>query len=132
MKKKLERITSSKLSKTLDIPLSTLERDWIDTQGFYYRDITPQERDEYISEVIDALFGDTLISGEHRINQWEEGWRENLLAFMETHNIESLIPKYHGKHRLVHWKQKMILPLKPYFDYHIHQYKVSHQSYQIY
>jgi hypothetical protein len=121
MQKKLKRITPSVLSKTLDMPMSEITRDRLNAYCLLYTDITDQERDDYISEVIDALLGDIPVSGKERIDDWERGWKENLSLFVNNHNPNSLIPKYHGKSKLVHWMQKIVVPMTPNFDYLIHQ-----------
>ena len=66
------------------------------------------------------MHDDLPATGEHRLSEWEVGWTENIETFKRTRNLESLIPRYHGKHRLLHWKQRIIRPLVPCFDYRIH------------
>lgn len=45
---------------------------------------------------------------------------ENLEALKRERNPDLLVPRYHGKHDLVHWRQRIVRPLVPDFDYRIH------------
>ena len=90
-----------------------------------YEEISNQERDAYLLDVINLLFNESLNkdskpAGEYRLQEWEMGWTENLEALKNGKTFNDLLPKYHGKHKLVHWKQRMIRPITPYFDYTIH------------
>jgi len=83
-----------------------------------YRFLTETEYEEYMLSVINALVGgfNSPIAGNHRRHDWQSGWEENLKELKETKDIISLIPKYHGKHKYVRWRQRPILPLTPKFD----------------
>ena len=85
-----------------------------------YQDLTKEERDKYILNVLDVLLNDLTISGKHRIDEWENGWSQNLNLFKETRNIEYLIPKYHGKYNIVRWKGDVVKTITENFDYKIH------------
>jgi hypothetical protein len=90
-----------------------------------YEELTPEERDHYILEVVEELTrrgaDDTLRgAGQHRLPDWEKGWSEILVAFKRESTIDSLVPPYYGKQQLVRWKQRIIRPHVPYFDYRIH------------
>ena len=85
-----------------------------------YDDISDEELQKYVITFIDVLMSDIQKSGEHRINEWEVGWTENLINFQKSKNINDLIPKYHSKNRLVRWNQKMVNPKNKDFDYKLH------------
>ena len=79
-----------------------------------YEELTAKERDMYILEVVKLLLSDDLVAaGEHRLPEWEAGWTKALKDMQ-------LIPLYHGKHKLLHWKQRIVRPLVPDLDYYIH------------
>jgi len=84
-----------------------------------YRHVNPSERDDHINTSIKIIFEDLIAAGSKRLNQWESGWNQNLEEFTKTRNINSLIPKYHGKYTYLRWKQQIIKPLSPMFDYDI-------------
>ena len=108
----IENILGFEVSKEL--------RNRIDEYNLEYRYLTKDERDEYILNFVNVITNDITISGEHRISEWEKGWGENLNKFRETKNIEDLIPRYHGKNRIVKWMGEPVMTLVDNFDYKIH------------
>lgn len=114
-------ISVPEIEEVLQTSLSPALREQCLDADLRYEELTDQERDSYILEVVEVLTRNDLpVSGEHRFPEWEEGWAENLEALKKGQNLESLIPGYHGKHKLLHWKQRIIRPLVPYFDYRVH------------
>ena len=82
--------------------------------------MTPEERDRYILGVVECLLGDDLsTAGEHRLGRWEKGWEENLEAWKAERDPAVLVPHYHDGQTLVHWKQRIVRPLVPQFDFHV-------------
>lgn len=82
--------------------------------------LNDKELNDYLVDVINVLTNDILKSGEHRINEWEKGWNENLENFIKTKDFFDLIPKYHSKRNFVRWQQAIIKPEDKRFDYLIH------------
>lgn len=118
-------ITADEIEKVLHSALSPELRKECEELGLYYEEISDSERDNYIIEVVNLLVENMVNNsnkpaGEHRLQEWEKGWSENLEALLKGDNYSSLVPRYHGKHKLLHWRQRMIRPLEPYFDYKIH------------
>ncbi len=114
-------LTIEDFEQALQAPLSPALREQLRQADLRFAEITPEERDRYILEVVEVLAGQGhSAAGEKRLPEWESGWGQNLTEFLQTSRVESLIPKYHGKHRLLHWRQRMIRPLTPKFDYLIH------------
>jgi hypothetical protein len=113
-------ISISQIEEVLQTTLSsTLQKECLDA-NLLYEELTDKERDAYVLEVVEVLVrNDVSAAGEQRLPEWIDGWAENLKAFGATHNPESLVPGYHGKHRLLHWKQRIIRPLVSDFDYRI-------------
>ena len=124
--KKTFIINPTDIEEVLKSPLSTALRAECEKLNLCYEEITSEERDNYILEVINILFNnnnldkDSKPAGEVRLQEWENGWNENLEALKNGKNVNDLVPKYHGKHKLVHWRQRIIRPLVPNFDYKIH------------
>lgn len=116
----VNKITSEDIESILEYKISEKLKKVINEFDLSYEDITQQQKEDYILNVIKVLLSDIVQSGKHRINEWENGWSENLLEFKNSKNINSLIPKYHGKKRYAHWKQNIINPLTENFDYKIH------------
>ena len=110
--KELEKYLNTRFSKNM--------RDRIIAAGLRYKNITQEERDEYLLDVISTLMEDDIITaGEHRLPQWENGWSENLETFKTVRRIESIIPRYHSKFPLVRWKQNIIRPTAEHFEYNM-------------
>ena len=118
-------ITADEMEEVLQTPLSPALRKECEEASLRYEEISDKERDDYVREVIDVLFKNSMDkdikpAGEYRLQEWEQGWNENLQALKNGKNVSDLIPRYHGKHKLVHWRQRMVRPLIPNFDYKIH------------
>jgi SAM-dependent methyltransferase len=89
----------------------------VDRYEFKYEHLTPEQRDLWLLEIVKFLSSDTVISsGTHRINQWEEGWGENLAEFKKNPSWEALTPRYFGKYPVVRWRQDFIKPLSAGFE----------------
>jgi hypothetical protein len=117
----IQTITVSDVEQAWQTTLNPNLREQLRQADLRYEEITPQERDQYLLEVIEVLIGEGhSAAGQKRLPEWETGWGQNLSEFLQTKNPAALIPKYHGKHRLLHWRQAMIRPLVPKFDYLIH------------
>jgi len=116
----MKQVTSKNIEEVLGFKLSQELADRIDSYNLIYEDLTKEERDQYLLRVVDVLTNDIVVSGKHRIAEWEKGWSENLELFKTTKDINLLIPKYHGKNKLVRWNGDIIKPLVDNFDYKIH------------
>ena len=114
------KIKSGDIEKILGFSLDRGLKNQINGFNLLYRKLTGTERNEYLLSVIDVLHNNIIYSGTHRINDWEKGWSENLQAFKKSKNIENLIPRYHGKYKIVRWKNELVYPLVENFDYKIH------------
>jgi hypothetical protein len=117
-------ITADEMEEVLQTSLSPALRKECDGASLRYEEISDKERDDYIREVVDVLFKnildkDTKPAGQHRLQEWEQGWNENLEALKKGKDVKDIVPRYHGKHKLVHWRQRMIRPITPDFDYKI-------------
>ena len=116
----MKKITYEDLENILNIKIDDTLKKQIEDLDLKYRDLTQEERDSYILHNINILTNDIVVSGKHRINEWESGWEENLNLFKSSKNINDLIPKYHGKNRIVKWMGDVVMPLTENFDYKIH------------
>lgn len=86
-----------------------------------YRNLSVDEKIEYFNHIQKVLYSDNIVkSGEHRITEWDNGWNENLQLFKNTKDINSLIPKYHSKYKIVRWINDIIYTMTDNFDYKIH------------
>jgi len=119
-------ISAGEIEELLGAPLSLALRADCIHADLRYEELTQQERDAYILEVVEMLASNDLpVAGEHRLPDWENGWNQELAALQRGEDPKHFIPGYYGKHRLLHWKQRIIRPLIPYFDYRIHRILVD-------
>jgi hypothetical protein len=114
------RINNYHFNEILGFEISKYNSDRINNYNLLYEDLTLHEKEKYFIHVLEVLTSEIVKSGSHRIDDWEKGWGENLELFKNTHNIDSLIPKYHGKNRYVRWMGDIVNPLTENFDYKIH------------
>jgi len=97
----------------------------INSSELNYEYLTFDEFQYYILDFIKILKQDLTRAGKSRLTQWENGWNENLEEFRQTKNVNSLIPKYHKKHKIARLNSKIINTYSADFDYHIHSYFVD-------
>ena len=114
------KITHKEIENVLGFEIDQPLQQTINSFNLEYKELTTTERDNYILHVINVLLSNITSAGGHRINEWENGWDENLINFKKSKNIEDLIPKYHGKNRIVRWMQQPVMPVTENFDYKIH------------
>ena len=114
------KINHNQLENILGFKIDSYNARRIDDYNLIYEKLNPEQKEKYFIHVLDVLTSDIVVSGKHRIDDWEKGWGENLELFKSTKNIESLIPKYHGKNRYVRWMGDIVNPVTESFDYKIH------------
>ena len=114
------KIIPKDIEDILGFKINSELKNQIEKFDFSYEILSNEERDNYFVNVLSTLFNDIIHSGEHRIDDWENGWNDNLEKFKMYRSIEYLIPKYHGKYNLVRWKGDIIKPTIDNFDYKIH------------
>lgn len=100
-----------------DISIFVEER--IRSYGFRYAEFPEEERDGLLREIVRTLLAPNVVrSGDHRRDDWEKGWGENLDSILRSSpDRESVIPKYFGKYDAIRWRGRFIRPLSPQFEY---------------
>lgn len=74
------------------------------------RQLTKQEENEVIIKIIDTLLDPWIVrAGEHRKNQWEKGWSQNLKE-------GSVEPRYFGKYRVNRLNGKFVMALSKNYE----------------
>jgi hypothetical protein len=115
------RINVEEIEAALSSRLCPLLRHRVATSDLAYDVLSPAERDAYLIEVADELVKPNVVkAGPHRQADWETGWGENLALLQHGTPAEAIVPRYHGKRSLVRWRQEVVRPLDPLFDYRIH------------
>jgi len=100
--------------------LSTYVAEQISRYSFQYADFSPEEKEGLLIKIVETLLNPNLQqSGEHRLDQWESGWGENLELFLQNpENIDLIIPKYFNKYGAVRWRGQFIRPVSEKFECH--------------
>lgn len=98
--------------------ISTECRSFIIDNDFYYRYLTPVEKDNVIYESLRCLEeGVFSPSGPHRKEAWEKGWSENLNAFCESGgNTDTLIPRFVRRNAVMRLNGEYIILSNPNFE----------------
>jgi len=116
----MKKITHQEIERILDFEISENVKKKLKDFDLSYRELTQEERENYLLHVINVLINDITVSGKHRLNEWEVGWGENFENFRTDSKVDNLIPKYHGKNRIVRFNGDVVMPLVDNFDYKIH------------
>src|SRR6266567_997272 len=87
--------------------------------SFRYAEFSPEENEAILVKIVETLLGPSVVtSGEHRRDQWEAGWHENLdLLLRQPNNVASIVPKYFNKYGAIRWRGRYIRPLSEQFEY---------------
>ncbi len=90
-----------------------------------YHRLSQEERDAIILKIFNTIMNPPIAAGEHRLDQWESGWGENLKALEEARSLDAIIPKYFGKHQVVRWGGDFAQPISKGFEYYILSFLVE-------
>lgn len=85
-----------------------------------YQEISSADRDACLIKIVNTLTDQFLVySGEHRHEQWNKGWAENLQDYSEKNDITAAKPKYFGKYPINRFEQRFIKALSADFEVNI-------------
>lgn len=89
----------------------------LSTEDFRFVIIDKEEEEKILLEVMKTIDSPLSISGKDRKNDWENGWTENLQAFIKSnYDLSSLTPKYMHKFNVRRLFSKYIKPLDRNFE----------------
>lgn len=99
--------------------LSPYVAERINQYSFKFSEFTLAQKESLIIKIVNTLLDPQLIkSGEHRLDQWESGWGENLeLLRNNSQEMEHIIPKYFNKYGAIRWCGDFIQPVSEKFEY---------------
>lgn len=88
-----------------------------------YREISLEERDKIMLDILKKLDSNCFLrAGVAKKKLWERGWKENLLNFIkQKYTVNSLVPKYYKKGRVLRLRQRYIMPINPNFEYKFYE-----------
>ena len=98
---------------------SNICRRAIQDYDFRYERLDKRGRDEVILCVLKKVAADTQVIGTaERTSVWENGWTENLNAFIAgNYNLDALIPKFIRENQPIRYDGDYIMPTNPRFEY---------------
>ncbi len=116
----LIQITPAGFEEVFNDTLSPYVKSKIPKYGFKYCKCSDRERDDIIKKIIMVLLNqDVVTAGDHRIDQWEDGWNVNLKKIQAHSGKEEIVPGYFGKYDFLRWKQNFIRPISDMFEYNM-------------
>ena len=74
-----------------------------------YRPLTKKEYDRTLIQIVDTLLAPIVVSGKHRREHWESGWKQNLKE-------ASLTPHYFGKYKVNRLNGKFVMALSKNYE----------------
>lgn len=84
---------------------------------FRFRIAVGAEREKCLLRAYKTLYNDLKVSGEHRKQDWEKGWRENLNEYVQNYfDSNSLIPKFVRQKEYIRFQGNYIYPANPNFE----------------
>ena len=84
---------------------------------FRFRIAVGAEREKCFLRAYKTLYSDLKVSGEHRKQDWEKGWRENLHEYVQNDFVSnSLIPKFVRQKEYIRFQGNYISPANPNFE----------------
>ena len=97
--------------------LSLFVRNIIQESDLKYSYPDKKQRDDVLLKIVKYLFSnDVVVAGLHREKQWEDGWEENLNEYLESGDLESIVPKYFDKHSFQRLRGEFIIPQSNNFE----------------
>jgi hypothetical protein len=127
----MKKITVKDIELITGFELSPECKQMINDFNLEYQELTSQERDKVILDIINHLNINLVEAGKHRLEQWEKGWYENFELLKQGQSVVNLVPKYFGKYSVVRWKGDFVKSDIKDFDYkqllilmdaHLHEY----------
>ena len=78
---------------------------------------TNKQRDAILLKIVQYLLSDDIVvSGSHRKGQWEDGWLENLNEYLNSRDLDAIVPKYFDKYKVQRLNGKFVIPQNDTFE----------------
>ena len=97
--------------------ISDLTREIINKYDFSYNEVTEEERDKIIHDVMNKIKVDQQeIGSSIRTDIWTKGWGENLTVFNENYSEDAFTPKFIRPSEIVRLNGDFIKPIDFNFE----------------
>lgn len=111
------RLTYRDFEEIWGVSLCAIAIDEIERLEFEYEPLNMDEEKSLINEIREEILQNKFVkAGPSREAAWENGWDENLQAYLKSKNIDDLIPKYFGKSIINRLGQHFIRSISRNFD----------------
>lgn len=91
--------------------------EFFNSLNLNYEELNKNERDQIILEILNKLDNDKQkIGSPERTDIWYNGWKENLDGFIQTKNLNEIIPKFIRPNNIVRFNGNFIKPKNSYFE----------------
>lgn len=115
----MQKITVQDVENIVGFQISENCKKMILEFDLQYEYLEKNERDNIILKILNGLNSSFFdASGSHRLEKWENGWKENLDLLKSGASTKDLVPKYFGKYDIVRWNRDFVKTNNKYFDYY--------------
>ena len=99
------------------ISLTPLAIQEIQQMDFEYESLSVAEENAQLAQIREEILQNKFVkAGQSREASWEKGWDENLQSYIQSKDIDDLIPKYFGKSSINRFRQHLVRALSQNFD----------------
>ena len=116
----INKIKEKDFERCFEEELTSFLKEKIKDFDLSYENLNKQENNDVILKILSYLYKDTeavVQAGQHRLNDWENGWQENAEEFLKHKEFNFLIPKYFGKYPYIRWNKEIIRPCNKDMEY---------------
>ncbi len=116
----IQKVSLSDLAICLGTTVDTLNEEFktrFRSMDLSYTVLTNHEKEQEVLNALKYMDADSQIIGApERVAAWENGWRENYDAFIESGDLDDIVPKFIRPGNIVRWRQQFIRPNNPNFE----------------
>jgi hypothetical protein len=121
----IEVITKELIESSIGFAVDKDIADRIEHEQVLYETLNKEEEQAFIVKFSAVLDSNLKVAGEHRKDDWENGWGENLKEMSQGGQYEQLIPKYHTKSNISRINSGPVKTFVKDFDYRVNSYFVD-------
>jgi len=119
-----KQLTAADFGVLFNDHLSAFMQKRLELHPLWYRELSYDEYNHCLLTLVQTILNPNIVTaGEHRLDDWERGWSENYNNLMSlltsgAARIDSIVPRYFGKHDVLRINRTLIKPLSDNFEYY--------------
>ena len=121
----IETITKELIESSIGLKVDDDIAARICYESVKYETLNEKELSDFMFRFSETLDSNLKVAGEHRKDDWENGWGENLKEMSEGVQYDQLIPKYHTKSSVSRINSVPVKTFIKDFDYRVNSYFVD-------